>query len=301
MTTTTDDREASVVRLDAAGARLSISVDNGLTWTDLPDRRGEYDLTSHVSGRYAYLLKLSLAGEPAEALIRQIDITTWVQLAPASLPALRSGVNRMEFRSGDHYGLQTRVTEIRPNGNDRSEFLKHLHQPPADYDPARKTERIKGELLVKVQTPPRSKIAWFSAGGNFNVLQGEAGPQTRNRMEYATEEPRDFIEFYKADVPVDQAHWHYNADRVVKLNAPARNVYLRYTGDPGVNNVRIYAHSIDDKSSAQSSVVVTHTWTEDGAPKSKSVTLDQANVYDVVTRGDPVNVSIELSVPSEPK
>jgi hypothetical protein len=260
-----------------------------------------YDLTSHVSGRYAYLLKLSLAGEPAEALVRRIDITTWVQLAPASLPALRNGLNRMEFRSGDHYGLQTRVTEIRPNGNDRSELLKHLHEPPADYDPARRTERIKGELLVSVQAPPRSKIAWFSAGGSFNARQGEPAPQTHNRMEYALEEPREFTEFYKADVPVDQAHWHYNADRVVKLNAPARKVYLRYTGDPGVNNVRIYAHSVDDRPAAKSPVVITHEWNENGERKSKSVTLDHTADYEVVTYVDPENVSIELSVPSKSK
>jgi hypothetical protein len=299
MTTTADDREASVVKLDATGAHLAVSIDNGLTWIDSPDNRREYDLTSHVSGRYAYLLKLSLAGQPAEALVRNLDITTWVQLAPASLPGLRNGVNRMEFRNGDHYGLQTRVTEIHPNGNDRSELLKYLHEPPADYDPARKTERIKGELLVKVQAPPRSKIAWFSAGGNFNAQQGEAAGQTRNRMEYALEAPRDFTEFYRADVPAGQAHWHYNADRVLKLNAPSRKVYLRYTGDPGVNNVRIYAHSVDDVPAVESPVVITHEWSENGERKSKSVTLDDAGTYEVVTHVDSENVSIEMSVPSK--
>jgi hypothetical protein len=40
-------------------------------------------------------------------------------------------VDQMELRTGDHHGLQTRVVEIRPNGNDRFDLLKYLHEPPA--------------------------------------------------------------------------------------------------------------------------------------------------------------------------
>ena len=76
-------------------------------------------LTPQASGRYGYLLKLSLEGNPKEAVLSSLKITTWVQVAPASLPALRAGLNRMEFRSGDHYGLATRVMEIGTNGSDR--------------------------------------------------------------------------------------------------------------------------------------------------------------------------------------
>jgi hypothetical protein len=298
MTTTNDDREASIVKVDTAGTELSISVDNGITWSELARGRDEHDLTSYVSGRYGYLLKLSLAGEPNEAIVRRLEITTWVQVAPASLPALRQGVNRMEFRTGDHYGLQTRVTEIRPNGNDRAEFLKHLHQPPDDYDPARKTERAKGQFVVAVPAPPRTRIAWFSAGGNFHALQGESARQTRNRMEYAVERPQDFAEFYKADVPTGQGHWHYNADRVVRLKSPARQVLIRYTGDPGVNNVRIYTHAIDDKPRESSPVVVTHTWTENGQQQKKTLTLKEPTAYEIATQAEPANDSIELSIPS---
>jgi hypothetical protein len=299
MTTTDDDREASVVKLEAKGAGISISVDHGLTWTKLAREHNQYDLTPHVSGRYGYLLKLSLAGEPNEAIVRRLEITTWVQVAPASLPALRQGVNRMEFRTGDHYGLQTRVTEIRPNGNNRSDFLKHVHEPPADYDPARKTARAKGQFVVAVPAPPRSRIAWFSAGGNFHALQGESAGQTRNRMEYAVEAPGRFVEFYKAEVPTGQAHWHYNADRTVKLDTPARKVFIRYTGDPGVNNIRIYAHAVDEKPGEPSQVVVTHTWTENGQRQSKSVTLTRPSAYQIAAQGDPLNESVEIQVLSK--
>jgi hypothetical protein len=296
MTTTADDCEASVVTLDAMGVTLAISLDNGLTWTELSGAAGEHDLTAWVSGRYGYLLKFSLAG-PA-AVVRRLEITTWVQVAPASLPSLRRGKNHMEFRAGDHYGLPSRVVQITSNGSDRGEFGRYLEEPPADFDPERKTARARGLLVVRVPAPPGARIAWFSAGGSFNTHQGDAARQTRNTMEYALEKPDKFHLFYASDVPADQAHWHYNADREVKLDTPARNLFVRYTGDPGVNNYRIYAHCLDDRPSAASPVTITHAWTEDGRLKTKSVTLEKPGTYEIEAEGEPVDESIELSGPS---
>src|SRR5262249_20395404 len=64
METRDDDREASVVQLDASEARMAISLDNGITWKDLEANRGKLDLTPLVTGTYGYLLKLSLKGDP---------------------------------------------------------------------------------------------------------------------------------------------------------------------------------------------------------------------------------------------
>lgn len=299
MDTVADDREASVVQVAGTGATLSISLDHGITWHTLPTGRQEYDLTPYVSGRYGYLLKLILHGQPAETVLRSLKMTTWVQVAPASLPALRKGVNRMQLRTGDHYGLPTRVVEIRTNGSDREDFLKYLHEAPASFDPRRKTARAKGAFIVKLPTPPRSKFAWFSAGGNFNTHQGEAARQTKNEMAYAVNKPASFKVLHQADVPADQAHWHYNADREVKLDEPASAVYLRYVGDPGVNNLRIYGHAMDDKAIQDSPLVVTHRWKEGGQVKSKAVELSEPAPYEIIAEAEPTNVSIELAIPSK--
>ena len=59
-----DDREASVVELDADGVAVEISLDNGLTWEPIPVVAGKpCDLTGEVAGRYGYLLKLTLVGD----------------------------------------------------------------------------------------------------------------------------------------------------------------------------------------------------------------------------------------------
>jgi hypothetical protein len=300
-----DDCEASVVEIDARSCSLGLSLDNGLTWTDLGgggvDGPRTVDLTPQVAGRYGYLLRLRLDGAAGDALVRSLRVTTWVQLHPAALPFLQKGENRMELRTGDHHGLPTEVMEIRPRAGHRDELLKYCVDPPADYDPARTTERIRGPFVIRVEAPPATRIAWFSAGASFRTYQGDAAPRTANLMAYAVGEPRDFREFYRAAVPAGNSHWHYNADREVRLDEPTKEVFLRYTGEPAVNNIRVYAHCLEDRSRGGSPLRVTHAWREKGELRTKSVTLSGAGQYTVKVEDEPTDEFIELSVPSKRK
>jgi hypothetical protein len=290
--TADDDVGASVVKLDATGARVSVSTDNGLTWTT----PASLDLTPHVGGRYGYLLRLELKGE--RAVVRSLEITTWVQVHPASLPSLRRGKNEMRYARGDHYGLDTHVVEIRTNGGRPEDFLKVCSEPPKDFDYARTSSRARGSFVAKVAAPPGMKVAWFSGGGNFATYQGDAAPKTKNTMAWAPEEPSGFKEFYRADVPAGQNHWHTNADVEVKLDNPAKTVYIQYVGDPGVNNLRIYAHCVEEKAPAPSPVTITHAWWEKGELKKNTVTLEKPGPYEVATDDDPVDEYVELAIPS---
>ncbi len=295
---TDDDREASAVKLDATGARLWLSRDNGLSWQDLGDAKAPLDLTPQVAGTYGYLLKVELQGDPFSACLRQFEITTWVQVHPASLPALRKGRNAMRYVTGDHYGLDSRVVEISPSAGNPKDFLKHLVAPPADYDPARRTSRIRGPFIARIDAPPATKIAWFSAGASFATYQQAEATKTHNTMAYAVEQPEGFREIYRAAIPTDQSHWHYNVDREVKLDEPARSVFVRYVGDPAVNNIRLYAHCVADVSRRPSPVKVTQAWKEAGQQKTNQVELTAAGEYTITTSAEPVNEWIELAVAS---
>jgi len=295
---TADDREASVVEIDGSCATLSLSLDNRLTWKEVGEATGIVDLTPHVAGTYGYLLRITLRGEPEKAVVRSLKITTWVQVHPASLPSLRKGINEMRYITGDHYGMRTRVLEIRPNASKPDELVKCLLELPHDYDPARPTSRLRGTLTAKVQAPPGTKIAWFSAGASFATHQGEAARNTRNTIAYSLERARDFEEVYRSEILTDQSHWHYNVDREMRLQEPARTVYVRYVGDPAVNNIRIYAHCVDDHARGGDGVVITHFWTENGIRKSKTVRLNGPGAYVVVADSDPMDESVEISVPS---
>jgi len=299
--TPADDREASVVAVDAHGALLSISLDNGLTWQQLPADSwpATLALTPHVSGTYGYLLKITLRGRPNEALVRSLCLTTWVQVAPAALPALRRGRNRLQYRTGDHHGLKTRVVEVRSNFHDPQQFRRHLVQPPKDYDPARRTARVRGPLTIRVPAPPGTRITWFSAGASFRTYQLGAAANTRNTIAYAVGKPNDFREIYRANVPTDTEHWHYNATAEVKLDQPAEVVFIRYVGDPAINNFLVYAHCLDNGRRSARPVRITHVWTEGGKRRSKTVTLLQPGPYEIIADGKPDNKSIEISLPSD--
>jgi hypothetical protein len=289
-----DDREASVVRVEGTGVRLATSLDNGLTWTDVDAEGDAADLTRHVAGTYGYLLRVALRGQGA--VLKALEVTTWVQVHPASLPSLRKGTNHMRYVNGDHHGLPTHVLEIR-DGEDRESLWKHLVEPPLDFDPQRKTRRIVGPFVVRVPAPPGCRIAWFSAGASFVTHQGDEAPATRNSMAYAADRPAEYRVLYEAKVPAGNAHWHYNADVEAQLDEPAKVLFLRYVGDPGVNRIRIYAHCLRETPCASSPVQITHGWREEGNLRTHSVRLEGAGIYDVVADGEPEDEFIEIAVP----
>jgi hypothetical protein len=66
-------------------------------------------------------------------------------------------------------------------------------------------------------------------------------------------------------------------------------------GDPAVNNIRLYAHCLDDPPRAPAPLLVTHRWLENGAPKSKQVKLAGPGEYEIVTEAEPADESIEIT------
>jgi hypothetical protein len=294
METRDDDAGASVVDMDSQNAKLELSLDYGMTWQDVDSM----DLTRFVSGTYGYLLRVTLSGKPDEAVVRSLTVTTWVQVAPAALPALQRGQNLVEYRCGDHYGLKTRVKEVRSNGSDPDDFKKHVVEEPKDYVPDRKTSRVRGPLVVRVDALPRTKIAWFSTMASFRTHQRHAAPNTKNRIAYAVDQPKGFNEIYAANMPTDTRHWHCNASREVRLDAPADRIYIRYVGDPAINNYLVHAHCLDDNRPSDSPVHITYAWDEVEVRKKYAFKAKAQVAHRITMENDPDNQSIEMSVPS---
>jgi hypothetical protein len=301
-----DDTQAAILEWNGRHVSWDISCDNGLTWSPIEAREEQatddasttIDLTRWVSGRYGYRLRCTLGGDAGDACLRRMKITTWVQLAPASLPALRRGRNAMRLVTGDHYGLSTRVVEVRSRAGDPNQLHKYLVAPPEDYDPTRTTARIRGPVTVKVTPPLGTRVAWFTATGQFATHQQAAAAQTRNSMAYAVGDTEEFETIYAADVPTYTQHWHYNAAREVMLDVPAEVLRVRYTGDPALNNFAVYAHCLSTRPLLSLPLEVTHCWTENGEPKQFRTTLSQPGEYEVVVSGEPVNESVDMAVSS---
>ncbi|MBS0203379.1 MAG: hypothetical protein JSS49_10800 [Planctomycetes bacterium] len=302
-----DDSEASVIEVDAAEATLAWSPDFGDSWITLEPKQwpAVMDLTPQVAGSYGYLFKVALKGKPDAAVVRSLKITTWVQQAPATLPALKSGDNSLELKTGDHYGLPSRVLSIQPNCSDENAFLHYLLRAPQEYDPTSRSARAKGPLIARLPALPKTRIAWFSAGASFGMPVGPDSSAPHNSIAYAANAPRDFQPLFvdgpggvnPINRPTPQSHWHYNVDREVKLDSPANAIYVRYDGNP-LNSYRLYAHCVEEEPVKPTPLRVTHAWTEAGQPREYTQSLEPGtDRYQIQAGPDPVNVSIELSVP----
>mgnify|MGYP001037322421 CR=1 FL=1 len=297
-----DDAEASVVTIESfLPVNAEVSLDNGITWQAagkiMPGAKVNLDLTNKVKGTYGYLLRLSTSGRESSPAIKSITIDTWVQVAPISLPRLKKGKNHLKYELGDRYGLLTIPMLVNPNTADPADLQKHLISMPEDYDPQRNTCRIKGEAVLRLAAPPGMKIAWFSAGATFRTYQGQQAIKTDNRIAYSVGRPEKFQEIYKSSVPAWTNHWRCNWDTDVMLEKPAEQVYVKYTGNPGLNTIRACLHLLPEQPT-QTALRIKHGYSIDGRVETKTIDLDKPADYIVECESEPENVFIEMTVPS---
>ena len=297
-----DDRQASVVTIESfLPVNAAVSLDNGITWDAAgkfePDGKVNIDLTHKVKGSYGYLLKLATSGKESSPAIKSITIDTWVQVAPISLPRLKKGKNHLQYELGDRYGLTTIPMLINPNTAEAADLQKHLIAMPEDYDPERNTCRIKGDAILRLTAPAGMKIAWFSTGATFRTYQGQQAGKTDNRIAYSVGRPANFKEVYKSSVPTWTNHWRCNWDTDVVLDKPAEQVYVKFTGNPGLNVIRACLHLLP-KRTPKTDLRITHGFSINGRLQTKTIDLDKARDYTIECDGEPENVFIEMTVPS---
>jgi hypothetical protein len=289
-----DDKDASVVEILAAGATLAYSPDEGATWITIEAKEfpARLDLTAQVAGLLGYLLRIDLKGKPAEAVVTSLKITTWVQLAPGSLPAVQTGANRFQLRTGDPFGEPTRAVVVTANTSNENSFLRPVIHPPKQFEPESQTARVIGPFTLRLGTPYSAKVAWFTVGGTF--ANDPAAPQTAAARGFAP-----------LELPaLSAAHGgaNYHVDRRVRLDAPANSVYLSVEGQPALNQLRATAHVLPDRPTVRSPLVITHRWTEAGAAKEHIVTTAAATeTYAFDAGADVVNQAIELRVDGTPR
>jgi hypothetical protein len=297
-----DDSEASVVTMESfLPVNAEVSTDNGITWQAVgkiePGVKVNLDLTHKVKGTYGYLLKLTTYGKESAPAIKSINIDTWVQVAPINLPRLKKGKNQFRYELGDRYDLLTIPMLVNPNTADPTDLRKHLIAMPEDYDPQRHTCRIKGDAILRLDAPSGMKIAWFSAGATFRTYQGQQASKTDNRIAYSVSKPENFKEIYKSSIPTWTNHWRYNWDTDVVLDEPTEQVYIKYTGNPGLNVIRACLHLLPEQPS-KTALQITHGFSINGRLQMKTIDLDKPTDYTIECESEPENIFIETTVPS---
>jgi len=296
-----DDTDASIVIVRGPmPVEVLISLDHGLSWQAAgkvhPDHATAIDLTSMVMGTYGYLLKLKTSGAAGSTAINSLNIKTWVQVAPTSLPALKKGKTTFQYATGDRYNQQTIPMLISPNAADPEDLKKYVLEMPVDYDPSRHTCRIRGEIILRLTAPTGTKISWFTVGGTFRTHQGEQARNTDNRIAFAVDHPEGFKEIYKSQVPAWVNHWRYNWDEDVVLTDPTSTVYVKYTANTGLNTIRACLHLLPNRAPGDH-VKTVHTYRTEGRLKRVEKWLTDPTAYTIECSAEPENVSIKLVAP----
>ncbi len=298
-----DNEEASVVSLHAAlPIDLSVSLDHGISWRAVgrahPGTETAIDLTPLVSGTYGFLLKFGTAGSAGATAIEDLNIRTWVQVAPISLPAMKAGETTFHYDAGDRYNQRTIPMLVNPNVADPNDLAKYALQMPTDYAPDRQTCRIRGEIVVRLAAPPRTRVSWFTVGGAFRTHQGQGAQQTDNRIAYAVGQPDSFSEIYRSHVPTWVNHWRYNWDGDVVLSEPAEIVYVKYTAETGLNTIRACLHLLPEQA-PETDLKIVHEYRLDGRLTKAEKWLSGPSTYSIDCEAAPENISIRLEVPHE--
>ncbi len=296
-----DDKDASVVVVKGPmPVEVLVSLDHGLSWQAVgdiqPDDATTVDLTFIVKGTYGYLLKLKTSGPAGSTAIDLLNIITWVQVAPTSLPALKKDKTTFQYDTGDRYNQQTIPMLIKPNTANPEDLKKYVLEMPIDYDPNRHTCRIRGEVILRLTAPPSTKISWLTVGGTFRTHQGEQAKNTDNRIAYATDRPEGFKEIYKSEVPAWVNHWRYNWDGDVILSAPTNVVYVKYTANTGLNTIRACLHLLPNRG-PEYHIKTVHTYHINGRLKRTEKWLTDPTTYTVECSAEPKNVSVKLEMP----
>lgn len=296
-----DDSEASIVTLHTARpVTLWISTDHGKRWHTAGNAAAgtvSVDLTPWVKGTYGYLLKIQGDGQAGDLLLRSLKLETWVQVAPMSLPQLKRGTNHCRYELGDRYGRPTLPMFITPNAADPEDLRRYVLEMPRDYDPERRTARIRGEVIAKLEAPPGMLIEWLTVGACFNTHQKEGAHNIDNRIAYAAGKPESFVEIYRSRIPTWVNHWRYQWDQDVRLEAPAKVVFVKYTGNPGLNVIRATLHLKGPEAPA-SGLEITHGYKLNGVLAEQRVEMAKPGDYSVRLEGTPENAFIRMRVAS---
>ncbi|MFC1716396.1 hypothetical protein ACFL6S_22180 [Candidatus Poribacteria bacterium] len=303
-----DDRsgnsEASVITFTSRGEIcVSISLDYGRSYTEIKTvtEAGEtsLDLTPYLRERYQYLVKFTLLGQTELTCLQSLRIRTWVQVAPASLPRLKKGVNHLKFKIGDKHGFSTTPWMQIPNMGDREEMSRYWTREPEDYDPERRNHRLKGEMELLFTAPPGRKIKWASLGGYFRSHQHEAAVNTKNELWYALDDSNEWKPAHIANIPTWHGHWHYAHDNEFVFQNPVEKLRVRYVGQPAVNGVRVNIHSLEPGEDPGKNTIVTHGFRMGGKLHEERFEFDGPGDYSIDCPETPEDMLIKLEVPSD--
>jgi len=279
--------DGAVIRYRASGAiEVCLSADFGDTWATVGTvSEGRIDVTEKVYGSWGYLVRFQLE---EGAALEELELITWVQVAPVSLPAVR-GKTEMRFRAADRTGEKTVVHPL------IADFCV-----PTDSLALRRWLKVKNHRQFDLKNrsdgasavviPPEGGVLrWLTVGGDFD---NRVKPEIRVS---ATGRPRDLKPLATLNAPDWCDHWMSRLDEYMgPPDTIPGELLVEYRKN--VNNVRIYAHYAEPERAVKDSPVeISHS--VGGVVTTVTARADTSyTIY-----GEGTNEWIRMRVQSEPQ
>jgi hypothetical protein len=324
--------------LQSLGAEISL--DGGRSWEEMGRIKGPFEDVWHtepaailrsqhgrltaVSGRYGYLVRLSMLGDGRNDSIqlRGIGITSRIQLNPRTLPALKAGRNELHYRPGaqlERRSFPVKISQLSQYAR-RAAAVRCVTEHgqemlwPEDGQTA--------EVIFELVSPDGSPIGGFDAGSRFLDLRDGLAPdkltaETRKTgrgsrsespsravqasLAWSTSLTGKYATLWQYDPqprwldgkPVSQLLRWPEVDRRVKdLPAGTGKVFVRYRfGGMGMDSVRLAA--IVARRPETGALEIVHQWDADGRRTEHREHIDRPDLaHDyVIDAGDARQVS----------
>lgn len=317
------------------------SIDDGHTWTYADEAKGPYHAvwkfapatlakTEHgsksaVAGTYGYLVRLKRAGSNASSLsgLHDVQLTTFFEFNPRSLPELTPGTNKLSYTS-----TTMQRHELPVHAADAQLFASVFHHAnyvsEAGQGFLQNDASNQAEIIFPLSAAEHGDLAGFDAGGRFLDLQNGLAPDK------LTAEVRK-VAAWPADPNAPKSAsiswslhpggpwtplWSYNpkvawpdqqtqkqmlrwpeVDRQVRTLPPSTHtIYVRYLfKNMAFDDVRLA--TVEKVKAVSTSVTVTHLWSVDGKQNkfTEAIDGDQTKNYSV-TIPDGVNIENEALI-----
>ena len=267
-----------VVSGQAVGAvRLEVSADQGQTWKDMGEARGQFekDLTDEVKGRYGWQVRILLT---KDAGLDALTFTTVTQVAQPIYPRLKAEGTDVTYRAANRA-----VTPILPNFALTEEVAARSEErSQRSPNMVFVGRNAKQRFAYQVQGP---KPGWvtFRVPANANLLQVNAAARFNVRvpapenvdyhMDISTDNGKTWKPLARAAVPKDNEYssgWMYGSADVSAAKAQTALVRVHLFGGgtlAGLMAAELYGVHATPPPGA---VKLTYAWKEGGALKTHS-------------------------------
>ncbi|MBI1344664.1 hypothetical protein GC163_00095 [bacterium] len=299
-----DDAGASVIDIDGTGLTLTCSLDNGVTWLGLETKTfpATVDLTDKVTGAYGYLLRIAFKGKPDEAVVKSLKITTWVQLAATSLPALQPGNNTLQIGRNDETNQPTRTFTLEASTADENSYLAPVIRPPREFHPGDATARVIGPFTGRITPPLGTELTHFDIIGRF-ACDRSLPVKTVLRIHPTFRGPGEFDanpQPYETSFLIFGDHAGEDVQMTISDSPMKRYsaIYFLMEGQPALNDLRIVTRGVETVERPVTPWTITHRWTAAGEAKEQTIEVgDNVTSYEIDTGADIVNTAVEFRVP----